>query len=205
MNKTFLLIFIIKCILAVRSSLVDDSGKGRVTINDLVPKKYMQTASNFALEQRSCMSFVAGFDFIETSLTKMMQQYIDIYNDRWNGSKASPQSQNKWSNTPFTDGLQYRIEILAPKSRFGHIEARESKNLKVEVPVKVESRDKDVEFQTEFKVEMTSQFKIVNQKKIEIKDFKCKKENNKCEEIRKEMENGFAAKIMPFEGGKYWD
>jgi hypothetical protein len=103
--------------------------------------------------------------------------------------------------------MQYKIEILAPKNYYGHIEFRDrgSKvtDLRVSVPVAVKSIDLSVSFETDLSIELTKDFRIIN-KQGEIKNFVCKKAEN-CEKIKNDLAKNFAQKIMPFENGAYWD
>ena len=40
-----------------------------------------------ALAQKSCLSFMVGLDFVEQAMTKIVQQYVDIWADRWKGRR----------------------------------------------------------------------------------------------------------------------
>ena len=56
-----------------------------------VDYKFFQSDEiEFILQHKSCMNFVVGFDYIETALTKIVQQYIDFFNDRYDGKRQTP-------------------------------------------------------------------------------------------------------------------
>jgi hypothetical protein len=78
-------------------------------------------------------------------------------------------------------------------------------SLKVTVPIKVDSLDSDVIFETKLAIELTKNFQISIQNPIEILKFECKKPQSNCDKIQNDLINTFASKIMPFEGGDYWD
>lgn len=63
---------------------------------------YFQHASDEVLDQKSCFAVEMGFDFIETAVTKMVQQYADVFNERWNGERESPQWRTWTSSKDFT-------------------------------------------------------------------------------------------------------
>ena len=77
--------------------------------------------------------------------------------------------------------------------------------MKVIVPLKVDSLDKDVSFETKLAIQLTKSFQIANQNPIEISKFECKKPKSACDKIKNDLTITFASKIMPFEGGNYWD
>jgi hypothetical protein len=46
-------------------------------------------ADQKVIAHRSCMQVRLGYDKIYSALEKMVQQYIDTYNDRWEGHKPT--------------------------------------------------------------------------------------------------------------------
>ena len=62
------------------------------------------------------MSFIVGVDFIETAVTKMVQQYVDVYNVRWDGGRVSPQEShnttlNEHKRWYGTKNEQFQLEV----------------------------------------------------------------------------------------------
>lgn len=129
------------------------------------------------VSQKSCLSYVTGFDWIESAVTKMVQQYIDAYNDRWKGEKKTIQKFNTKHNTRFAkggelgEGLQLEIEGADKIGWWGDLKGRtvsttdsketienDVRNRKVlfEVPVKVTSNGSParISFTTNLKVEL---------------------------------------------------
>ena len=93
----------------------------------------------------------------------MVQQYIDIYNDRWNGRRQTVQQFSDFRSVKFVRDLKFKITPRHFKSRYGDItgsrEVREEQNgekvILVKVPVDVESRENEalggtISFHTEF-------------------------------------------------------
>ena len=77
---------------AVRSSRTGSSKSKRpYTLSSDKYKPDVQLASDFILSQKGCFSAQIGYDYLETSISKMIQQYIDIYNDRWPFRRLSVQ------------------------------------------------------------------------------------------------------------------
>jgi hypothetical protein len=64
---------------------------GANTLQEAISSGSLSSADlDFVLQQRSCMGFVIGFDYLETAIIKMIQQYIDIFNDRYDGKRQTP-------------------------------------------------------------------------------------------------------------------
>ena len=75
---------------------------------------------DFVLQHKTCMGFKIGFDYIETALTKIAQQYIDIFNDRYDGNRSTPQLFKTYRKYDFS-GVKFKIEPLIKRSWQGDI------------------------------------------------------------------------------------
>ena len=95
-----------------------------------------------------------GFEFIDTVITKMVQQYADVYNMRWDGHRVTPQNsywrtfeQANWSQGAPASISNYlkdlKIKFKSDHKRFffedfipQHIvQLTSNRSLRIEVPL----------------------------------------------------------------------
>jgi hypothetical protein len=126
-----------------------------VSINiDEKTEPFSQFTSDFAMEQRSCMSAQIGYDYLHTNIEKMVQQYLDLYNDRWNGKRQTFQKIKTWRDHLFKENMHFKIEPLEvpADAKYGELTGKREVNknaqgsrLEVSVPVKVSTREGNVQ------------------------------------------------------------
>ena len=121
------------------------------------------------------MAFSIGTDYFKNIVKKMVQQYIDVFNQRWkNGTKPSEvyESLNKDKNTKFGSGVAIVVKpksddwmgnILETNGQVFYKNFNDPISIKMKVPIILESEDRqgiDFELHTDIEIE----FKVQNQK-----------------------------------------